>query len=77
MTAGVKTDLRRADEISTTTLNRQPTVTIPTLPPLEGTLTGVMGLGDKIQLALIVGGARAWLTVDADTLIAVHRAEST
>lgn len=34
---------------------------------LEGTLTGVVPLGDRVQLAIVVGGARVWSDwLDAD-----------
>ncbi len=66
------TDLRTAGAITTTMLNQCPTVTVD---GLEGTLVGILPCGDKVQLALIVGGLRAWKTIDAGTMIAVHREE--
>ncbi|WP_243061188.1 hypothetical protein [Nocardioides sp. SR21] len=41
------------------------TLTVPGKPPITGTLVGLIGgPGTNVTLALIVGGARAWVPVE-------------
>lgn len=61
-------DLRAARQLTDTHFGR--TVTTG---ELSGTLVGLIPVGDQVTLALIIGGARAWIPVAADTEVAVER----
>ena len=62
--------LRRLADLGDTHLGR--TITLTDGP--TGTLTGVIPIGDRIQLALIVGGSRIWTdALPADTHVEIHQ----
>jgi hypothetical protein len=41
---------------------------------VTGTLTGILSVGNRVQLALVVGGARAWTDwLDVETAVEVWK----
>lgn len=43
-------------------------------PAVTGELVGILSLGDRVQLAMVVGGARAWSDwLDVETAVEVWK----
>lgn len=68
-----RTDLRRADAISTDAIRRQKTVTMPGPSGITGRLDAVLPVGDRVTFVLIVGGRRAIFQLGRDEVVAVWR----